>query len=363
MWTLLGLFVTKTSYALQISSDTTITDTATFSDGITVASGVTVTIASASSYSFGGLVDVKGTLNIVGDSTNGLTGLGFASTVTIESTGNLNIENIKPTGDAASYVIAPQNLNNAGTLTLSLLPNLPSVDGSFGYNFTLASTGSFVNTGTIDYDSAHKGGSSTGFIYLGAMTNNGVITTVGFSAVLSSGSYNYPERNLFKGYVINNPVGGTGSIEGSDRAVYVLDTNSIPNQTYKVTNAVYIINPENFQTTKNFDNYVGSMFILLNVNYNDWISNNYGSDSSDWGISFGAFDHIYYLDKQCPGYKNTYRSSLITRPFLKYQIGGFCYMLFNLTRHLKGSPCSSLLPQQPPLLYKVQQGSKLYQRK
>ncbi|KAK5961784.1 uncharacterized protein PWA37_000663 [Arxiozyma heterogenica] len=115
---LLGLLVTKASAATTtISTPTTLSGDQTFYDDIVIESGATLALVSGSSYSFNGNIDVKGSLDIIGDSTNGLTSLQFGSTTTITNSGNINIENIKSANSVTDFVIAPDHIDNSGTFT------------------------------------------------------------------------------------------------------------------------------------------------------------------------------------------------------------------------------------------------------
>ena len=107
LWSLLGLLVTKINAAVTtISAPTTLSGDQTFSDDIVIESGATLELVSGTSYSFNGNIDAKGTLDIIGDSTKGLTSLQFGSTTTITNSGNINIENIKSAGSASDFVIS-----------------------------------------------------------------------------------------------------------------------------------------------------------------------------------------------------------------------------------------------------------------
>ncbi|KAK5961304.1 uncharacterized protein PWA37_001156 [Arxiozyma heterogenica] len=101
-----------------ISTLTTLSGDQPFSNDIVIESGATFTLVSGSSYSFNGNINVKGSLDIIGDLKNELTSLQFGSTTTITNNGNINTENIKSANSVTDFVIAPDHIDNSGTFTV-----------------------------------------------------------------------------------------------------------------------------------------------------------------------------------------------------------------------------------------------------
>ncbi|KAK5779045.1 hypothetical protein RI543_002929 [Arxiozyma heterogenica] len=326
LWSLLGLLVIRVNAATTtISTPTTLSGDQTFSDDIVIKSGATLALVSGSSYSFNGNIDVKGSLDIIGDSTNGLTSLQFGSTTTITNSGNINIENIKSAGSASDFVIAPASINNSGTFTVSQLNAAATVPGT---NFTLAPTISFLNTGTIDYDTAGKGGTTNGFLYLGIITNNGSIKSGGFSDLVNEESNLVPSRFNMKGITFNNPLEGEGKVSGNEGAMILLNTDTLGDQTFDINHALYMINPNVVPSSLKIENPVGSMFVFLGVNYEKWYHEDFGTLSDNINLNFAIDGHRYWLNTSCPHstmWKSKWFSVTPSDPL--YQINGaFLYM-------------------------------------
>ncbi|KAK5781983.1 hypothetical protein RI543_000469 [Arxiozyma heterogenica] len=326
LWSLLGLLVTKISAATTtISAPTTLSGDQTFSDDIVIESGATLALVSGSSYSFNGNINVKGSLDIIGDSTNGLTSLQFGSTTTITNSGNINIENIKSTGSASDFVIAPASIDNSGIFTVSQLNAAATIPGT---NFTIAPTGSFINTGTIDYDTADKGGTTNGFLYLGAITNNGVIKSGGFAGLINEASYLIPSRYDMKGIIFNNPIEGQGEVTGNQGSIVLINTNNIGEQTFNVYKGMYIINPKIVPSSLIVKNSIESMIVFLGVDYYPWYAKNFNTLPGSLQINFAIDGHRYWFNTSCDGGWQTQNNPFVVTPSdPQYQIGGtFIYI-------------------------------------
>ena len=326
LWFLLGLLVTKINAAVTtISAPTTLSGDQTFSDDIVIESGATLELVSGTSYSFNGNIDVKGTLDIIGDSTKGLTSLQFGSTTTITNSGNINIENIKSAGSASDFVISPASIDNSGTFTVSQLNAAATVPGT---NFTLAPTGSFINTGTIAHDTADKGGTTNGFLHLGAITNNGVIKSGRFSGLINEESYLVPSRYDMKGIIFNNPLEGHGKVTGNDGAVILLNTGTLGEQTFDINHSMYIINPKVVPSSLNVKNSIGSMLVFLGVEYQSWNADNFGTSAEGQQINFAIDGHRYWFNTSCAGGWQQQNDPFVVTPSdSQYQIGGtFIYL-------------------------------------
>ncbi|KAK5960412.1 uncharacterized protein PWA37_002491 [Arxiozyma heterogenica] len=326
LWSLLGLLVTKISAATTtISAPTTLSGDQTFSNDIVIESGATLALISGSSYSFNGNIDVKGSLDIVGDSTNGLTSLQFGSTTTITNSGNINIENIKSAGSASDFVIAPASIDNSGIFTVSQLNAAATIPGT---NFTIAPTGSFINTGTIDYDTADKGGTTNGFLYLGAITNNGVIKSGGFAGLINEASYLIPSRYDMKGIIFNNPIEGQGEVTGNQGSIVLINTNNIGEQTFNVYKGMYIINPKIVPSSLIVKNSIESMIVFLGVDYYPWNAKNFNTLPGSLQINFAIDGHRYWFNTSCDGGWQTQNNPFVVTPSdPQYQIGGtFIYI-------------------------------------
>ncbi|KAK5963341.1 uncharacterized protein PWA37_004465 [Arxiozyma heterogenica] len=262
----------------------------------------------------------KGSLDIIGDSTNGLTSLQFSSTTTITNSGNINIENIKSAGSASDFVIAPANIDNPGTFTVSQLNAAATIPGT---NFTLAPTGSFINTGTIDYDIADKGGTTNGFLYLGAITNNGVIKSGGFSSLTADGFYGTPSRYNIRGIIFNNALEGQGKVIDNTGAMILLNMNTLGKQTFNINQALYLINPKVVPESLKIENYVESSFVFLGVDFNTWNANNLGRLENEPQLNFGIDGHRYWLNMTWPGGWDTQQGGFYVVPnFPEYHIDG-----------------------------------------
>ncbi|KAK5959624.1 uncharacterized protein PWA37_002981 [Arxiozyma heterogenica] len=326
LWSLLGLLVTKiTAATTTISAPTTLSGDQTFSDAIVIESGATLALVAGSSYSFNGNIDVKGSLDIIGDSTNGLTSLQFGSTTTITNSGNINLENIKSAGSASDFVIAPASIDNSGTFTVSQLNAAATIPGT---NFTIAPTGSFINTGTIDYDTADKGGTTNGFLYLGAITNNGVIKSGGFAGLINQESYLVPSRYDMKGIIFNNPIEGQGEVTGNQGSIVLINTNNIGEQTFNIYKGMYIINPKIVPSSLIVKNSIESMIVFLGVDYYPWYAKNFNTLSRYPQINFAIDGHRYWFNTSCDGgWETQHQHFTVTPSDPLYQIGGtFIYL-------------------------------------
>ncbi|KAK5773920.1 hypothetical protein RI543_004822 [Arxiozyma heterogenica] len=308
-----------------ISAPTTLSGDQTFSDAIVIESGATLALVAGSSYSFNGNIDVKGSLDIIGDSTNGLTSLQFGSTTTITNSGNINLENIKSAGSASDFVIAPASIDNSGTFTVSQLNAAATIPGT---NFTIAPTGSFINTGTIDYDTADKGGTTNGFLYLGAITNNGVIKSGGFAGLINQESYLVPSRYDMKGIIFNNPIEGQGEVTGNQGSIVLINTNNIGEQTFNIYKGMYIINPKIVPSSLIVKNSIESMIVFLGVDYYPWYAKNFNTLSRYPQINFAIDGHRYWFNTSCDGgWETQHQHFTVTPSDPLYQIGGtFIYL-------------------------------------
>ncbi|KAK5779046.1 hypothetical protein RI543_002930 [Arxiozyma heterogenica] len=289
-----------------------ITDNSDLLDKTSKKMSATLALISGSSYSFNGNIDVKGSLDIIGDSTNGLTSLQFGSTTTITNSGNINIENIKSAGSASDFVIAPASINNSGTFTVSQLNATATVPGT---NFTLAPTGSFINTGTIDFDTADKGGTTNGFLYLGTMTNNGIINSGGLSALLADQRGYQRSKYDMKGIVFNNPIEGEGEVTGNIGAVIFLNTEVIGEQTFNVHNDMYIINPKVVPGSFKVVSFIGSEFVFLNIDFNKWYAEDLGTIPYYLQTNFAVDGHRYWFNSSCTNdYAEYAQGNIIVTP-------------------------------------------------
>ncbi|KAK5773565.1 hypothetical protein RI543_005082 [Arxiozyma heterogenica] len=108
-----GQHKTNDAATTTISTLTTLSGDQPFSNDIVIESGATFTLVSGSSYSFNGNINVKGSLEIIGDLKNELTSLQFGSTTTITNNGNINTENIKSANSVTDFVIAPDHIDNS----------------------------------------------------------------------------------------------------------------------------------------------------------------------------------------------------------------------------------------------------------
>ncbi|CAL9730017.1 hypothetical protein MOUN0_I04632 [Monosporozyma unispora] len=320
-WYFIGLFITNIN-ALDVNVDTTLTGDQTFNEPVTVAAGATLALQSGSNYVFSGDVDVEGTLNIIGDSTTGLANLQFASTSTVTNNGKIDIENIKSSGPVSDYMIAPANLYNNGDLTMSLI-NGPAT--TFGLNFTLAPTSSFINKGTIDFDSVDKAGTTTGFLYFGDMTNSGEIITGGLSGSFD-GLMIEVYRNFFKGLVFDHAINGDGKVVSKTNAIIFLDSPTSAGQVFSLDHTMLIINPEVVPSMgpEQFDNIVGSSFVLTNTPeevrstliYNKW------DTYTGFSLIKGNTNYTFY-GNGCLEVTDIYTGKLLEVPYgLPYYAGG-----------------------------------------
>ena len=98
--------------ALVVDVDATLSKVSVFNDPITVSPGVTLLITGAASYTFNADIVNYGTIDIQGKTLHGVDDIKFASTVTIKNEGVIEFEDLRPSGDAADFVIAPAAVYN-----------------------------------------------------------------------------------------------------------------------------------------------------------------------------------------------------------------------------------------------------------
>lgn len=89
-----------------------------------------------------------------------------------------------------------------------------------GTKFTIASTGSFINTGTIANKTVDKGSTMNTFLQLGTITNNDVINN---QQILR-----HIYQIKFKGIIFNNFLIDKGKVAGK-KSVYLINSKATPN--------------------------------------------------------------------------------------------------------------------------------------